>query len=60
MTDNLLGYKLLRSANLSKKEEQIIKAIVTKLKCENIKSKLKQIYLNGIEISIKAGFELPF
>lgn len=60
MTDNLLGYKLLKSAHLSQKEDQMIKGIVTKLKCKNIKSKLRQIDLNGIEISTKAGFNVSF
>ena len=60
MTDNLLGYKLLKSAHLSQKEDQMIKGIVTKLKCKNINSKLRQIDLNGIEISTKAGFNVSF
>ena len=59
MIDNLLGYKLLKSAHLSQKD-QMIKAIVTKLKCKNIKSKLRQIDLNGIEISTKVGVNVSF
>ena len=34
MTEDLLGYKLLKSANLSPKDEQIVKATVSELKYE--------------------------
>lgn len=40
MTDGRLDYKLLKSANLSQKEEKIIKVSVTELKYEDIRDKL--------------------
>ena len=54
MSDDLLGYKFLKSANL---QEQLIKATVTQLKYEDMKAKLKRIFSNESEDSINKGIQ---
>ena len=41
MTDDLLGFKLLKAANLNSQHEQLIKATITAINYENIKTKIK-------------------
>ena len=44
ISDDLLGFKLMKAANLSSRDEQLIKATVTEIKYENIKSKIKSTF----------------
>ena len=44
MTDDLLGFKLLKAANLNSQHEQLIKATITAINYENIKKKIKSIF----------------
>ena len=43
MSDDLLEYKLIKSANLSGQDEKVVKA-TCKLTYEDVKAKLKSIY----------------
>ena len=44
MTEDLLGLKLLRAANLNNQHEQLIKATITTINYENIKQKIKSVF----------------
>lgn len=51
MTDDLLGFKLLKAANLNSQHEQLIKATITAINYENIKKKIKSIFSFENEIA---------
>ena len=58
ISEDLLGFKLLKSANLSDHHEQLIKATISCIDYENIKKKIKSIFSNechlpSIESDIK-------
>ena len=44
MSDDLLGYLLLKAANLSNSHEELIKATMTELKYDIMKDQLKKIF----------------
>ena len=44
ISDDLLGFRLLKAANLSTRDEQLIKATVSDIKYEEIKTKLTKIF----------------
>ena len=44
MSDDVLAYRLLKSANLPESQQQLAKATVTELKYENMKTQLKKIH----------------
>ena len=54
MSDDVLAYRLLKSANLPESQQQLAKATITELKYENMKTQLKKIHgcksNNSIEI----------
>ena len=55
ISEDLLGFKLPKTANLSSHHEQLIKAIITQIDYETIKPKIKSIFSN--EIQTPAAFE---
>ena len=44
VSDDLLGFRLLKAANLSARDEQLIKATVTDIKFEEVKTMLTKIF----------------
>ena len=46
-SDDLLGYKLLKSANLKPRDEQLVKATITDIKLSEVQTKLSKIYSEG-------------
>lgn len=46
ITDDLLGFKLLKAANLTSQHEQLIKATIAEINYENITKKIKSIFSN--------------
>ena len=46
-SDDVLGFKLLKAANLNSRDEQLIKATVTEIKYDQIKKKIKSIFLDN-------------
>ena len=48
--DDLLGFRLIRAANLSSDKQELVKATVSELKYEDVKSKLKQIFSDDSKI----------
>ena len=50
MSSDLLAYRLLKSANLTTRDEQLIKATVTELSYEVVKSKLMKIFSDTSEV----------
>ena len=55
ISEDLLGFKVLKAANLSSHHEQLIKATITHVDCETIKAKIKSIFSN--EVQTPAAFE---
>ena len=55
ISEDLLGFKLLKAANLSSHHEQLIKATITHIDYETIKAKIKSIFSNKVQtLKIKA------
>ena len=59
ISDDLLGFRLLKSANLSPRDEQLVKATVSDLKYDEVKSKLTKIFseekiLTNSDVEIKS------
>ena len=50
MSDNLLAYHLLKAANLTMRDEQLVKATITKLNYEIVKSKLTKVFSGESEL----------
>ena len=50
MPDDLLAYHLIKSANLSKRDQQLVKATINKLSYDISKSNLIKIFLEDNEI----------
>ena len=46
-SDDILGFKLIKSANLQSRDEQLIKATIQSIKYNDIKSKIKQIFCDN-------------
>ena len=44
MSDDILAYRLLKSANLSEQHEQLAKTTISDLKFDTMKDKLKKIF----------------
>ena len=44
MSDDLLGFRLIKAANLSADKEELVKATVSELNYSEVKSKMKQIF----------------
>ena len=44
MSDDVLAFRLLKSANLPESQQQLAKATITELKYENMKTQLKKIH----------------
>ena len=49
MSDNILAYKLMKAANLSENEEQLVKASIDEIKFEEMKKILKKTFSNKTE-----------
>ena len=50
MSDNLLAYRLIKSANMTTGDEQLVKVIINKLSYDIVKSKLIKIFSEDNEI----------
>ena len=50
MSDDLLAYRLIKSANLPSSQEQLIRATVTELKFDLVRSKITKIFSDQSEI----------
>ena len=48
--DDLLGFRLIKAANLSSDKQELVKATVSELKYEEVKSKLKKIFSDDSKI----------
>ena len=46
-SDDILGFKLIKSANLQNRDEQLIKATIQDIKYADIKSKIKKIFCDN-------------
>ena len=55
---DLLGFKLLKAANLPDFKEDLIKATITEIDYDNIKEKLKSIFSNEYESHESSPFEI--
>ena len=55
ISEDRLGFKLLKAANLSSHHEQLLKATITHIDQETIKAKIKSIFSN--EVQTPAAFE---
>ena len=44
-SEDVLGFRLLKAANLSSQDEQLVKATVTDIKFDEVKTKLNKIFL---------------
>ena len=51
ISDDVLAYRLLKSANLSTRDKQLVKATITELKYDLLKSKLIKIFSDNNDIS---------
>ena len=51
MSDDLLAYGLFKAANLTTREEQLVKAIITKLNYEIVQSKLTKVFSDESELT---------
>ena len=49
-SDDLLAYRLLKSANLTTKDEQLVKATIDELKYDTVKIKLTKIFSDTNEV----------
>ena len=49
-SDDVLAYRLLKSANLSTRDEQLVKATITELKYDSVKNKLIKIFSDNNDI----------
>ena len=64
ISDDLLGFRLLKAANLSTRDEQLVKATITDIKYEEVKGKLTKIFSerstpdSNIEIKPEPSFIL--
>ena len=54
MPENLLGYRLIKAANLSPDKEQLIKATVTTLNYEEFKDKMLKIFSDDSKIPMSS------
>ena len=50
MSDDLLAYRLIKSANLPSSQEQLIRATVTDLKFDQVRSKITKIFSDQSEV----------
>ena len=48
MSDNILVYQLLKSANLSTHHEELIKATIPDLQCNIMNDRLKKTFINAL------------
>ena len=51
MLDDLLAYRLLKAANLTTRDEQLVKATITELNYEIVKSKLTKVFSDESELT---------
>ena len=58
ISEDLLAYKLLKSANLSKTDEKLAKGTVTELNLANVKAQLKKIFPDKESLSGSASSSL--
>ena len=49
-SDNFLAYRLLKSENLATRDEQLVKATISKLKYDTVKIKLTKIFSDTNEV----------
>ena len=49
ISDDVLAYRLLKAANLPTRDEQLVKATITELKCDSVKTKLVKIFSEKIQ-----------
>ena len=58
ISDDLLAYRLLKPANLPTRDEQIVKATITELKYDSVKTKLVKIFSDNTEVPISEFNEM--
>ena len=59
MSANLLGYRLIKAANLTPDKEQLIKATVTTLKYEEVKDKMLKIFSDDSKVPLSNNSSNP-
>ena len=52
MSSDILAYRLLKSANLNEQQEQLAKATISTLTYESMKTQLKKIFGDDLEVSM--------
>ena len=57
LSDGVLAYRLLKSAHLSEHHEQLARATLTALSCDNLKGQLKKIF--GVPASLEKVPHMP-
>ena len=50
MSDDLLAYHLIKAANLTMWDKQLVKATITELNCKIVKSKLTKVFSDESEL----------
>ena len=61
MTDDLLAFRLLKCANLTSRDEQLVKATITELKFDVVKTKLIKVFSDDLDApSIETKAEVRF
>ena len=58
MSENILAYRLLKSANLTSHHEELARATLTKLDYENMKLQLKKIFGDQVKSSTSGDFSV--
>ena len=56
--DDVLAYRLLKAANLPTRDEQLVKATITELRYDSVKTKLVKIFSDNTEIPISEFNEM--
>ena len=61
MSDDLLAYHLIKAANLTMWDKQLVKATITELNCKIVKSKLTKVFSDESELiapDVKSEFQI--
>ena len=54
MSNDLLGFRLIKAANLSAEKEELVKATVADLNYDTVKSKMKKIFSDESKVTPNA------
>ena len=58
ISDDVFAYRLLKAANLPTRDEQLVKATITELKYDSVKTKLVKIFSDNTEVPISEFNEM--